>query len=158
MIKKHKKLSELNNSLDYMKLSQKDFYLKKSSKSAQIVTLDENGLKKGKQVFSNKGMDFKAYHLSKKLMKQLSPYLDDFEKQDDLYYYFLNENFLGSHKTVMNIDIKSAYLKVLSKTGLIPNWLIEEINNLPKESRLICLGMLAYEPEIFHFRLGEFFN
>ena len=75
-----------------------------------------------------------------------------------LQYFNFNKQYLETSNLtidrVVNIDLKSAYLNVLKNEGLISIDLFDSINKLKKVERLVTLGMLAYEPELFIYEKG----
>lgn len=139
--------------------TKRDFIIRKSRYSDIIKLTDSE---KAKNVtYSDSKTNFKVFHLVKKIKKEITEgqFLQDIKKEvrgSDFRYNSINSRF-GSFcvPSAVNVDLNSAYLTALNKHGIISDLLSEEINELPKEERLKCLGLLAYEPQCFEFRNGE---
>lgn len=135
----------------------RSFYLKMSKTSTELVLTDLE--KPKKNFYSNHRINFKVFHLSKKIKKELTPLIsemNDFMRNKEFDYYLSND-YIGDFCTreVYNIDINSAYLSVLQNEGFLSKELHNEIYNLEKKDRLICLGLLAYEPTYYYFKDGN---
>jgi hypothetical protein len=76
-----------------------------------------------------------------------------------LQYFSFSKSFLETSNLIIpkiiNIDLKSAYINVLKNEGLISENLFNEINKLKKMDRLVALGMLAHEPDVFTYKNGS---
>ncbi len=111
--------------------------------------------------YMEKTRSFKIFHILERLKKEVRPHLhffDTIKKSHEYFFINYRQNYdlmASTGRPVCNIDIKSAYLNALFKTGFISNQLYEEICNLKKEDRLIIVGMLAYQPTIYTFKEGK---
>lgn len=159
----------------YQKLN-KNFTVKKSKFSGTIE------LENGKKIkYGNKSVKVHAFGYSATIKKELKNCLDFFEPEKsktfeffyeakDMFFekmtikdkketgYFLaNENKeLAKNEVVYNIDLSSAYLYALYNSKKISKQIFDKIFKLDKISRLVTLGLLAYQPVISTYKNGVF--
>lgn len=150
------------NKIKLLKEQKRDFYIDISKRSKKIVMLDEFGPRGGnkKHFYSDKKLNPLIFHLSKKIKNEADIYFhynpqDIKPNRNTLRYYNYNSKQFIDTDRFYYIDFSACYLRVLNNRGVISNLLFNEINRLPKKDRLICLGMLAYEPYRIHYRNGE---
>ena len=62
---------------------------------------------------------------------------------------------LGDYFQLYNIDLKSAYLKILFNNYFIQKKTFDYIMSFTKKERLVCVGMLASSKRKFYFIEGE---
>lgn len=155
-----KKKKESNTT--YLPLFKLDQYIKAICRHDSTFEVQKSGYTakikfNGKTlVFTDNKIKFNVFHIANRLKKELEPVIPSLEiNKRELDYYFLNKEFEES-ETVFNIDIKSAYLSILKQ--FITEKTFNEINELEKKERLICLGLLAYRPIIFRYLNGEEFD
>lgn len=149
-------VSKFKKDLIYYKLSSFDFRVKQSRYTFSIIKEDHEGNIE-KNNYSDSRINFKVLHVANRLKEDISKNLGFFCLFDysKIEYNRLNEDFERG-KEYVKIDIKSAYLNALNNSGYLSEKMYKEINELPKKDRLIALGMLAYEPDIFYFQKGQF--
>jgi hypothetical protein len=133
------------------------------SKSDFSVTFSTNSktikVKGYKPIIESKSrIDFKTFHVAKRLKKELNGKLDLVLNDKPINYYFVKADYIEEYDEVYNIDFKSAYLNALKNNGLISDKIYAEIQSLAKIDRLISLGLLAYEPNVINYKGGEFFD
>lgn len=76
-------------------------------------------------------------------------------QRDDLVYYQHNFKRSSFNKAVTNIDLSCAYATVLFNDGLITKETYTYLMRLPKQSRLVSVGMLASRKKSFFYKQGD---
>ena len=128
-----------------------DFVVKKSRFSGKI---EINGQKIS---YGKKSVKVSAFGYSATLKKELRPHLEYFKgdgKNRTTGYFLLGNKIERKRQCVYNIDISSAYLYALKNTGFISKEIFDKIKNQDKLSRLVTLGLLAYQPVLFSYEKG----
>jgi len=117
--------------------------------------IHDNGTKK----FATNDYSRRLFAASKMVKKDVlqSDFWNDikdskFEKNN--YDFNKDIKFFTGHDTY-NIDISKAYATCLITHGLITSKTFDYIYTLPKEERLICVGMLARSYSEFYYKNGE---
>lgn len=146
----------------YLCATKRDFTIRKSRYSDIIKLNDSDNAKN--ITYSDTKTNFKIFHLVKKIKKEITEnqLLKEISKEvrgSEFRYNSINSSF-GDFcaPNAVNVDLNSAYLTVLNRDGIISDELSDKINDLPKDERLKCLGLLAYEPQCFEFKNGEPFG
>lgn len=147
-MKNVKAMKEHKKDLERYKKSKSNFIEKVGKYSASIVL---NGVK---TFYSDKRINPAVFGYGKLLKNELEPYIEDFKNKKDLGYFILNAKRVNADR-IFNIDISAAYLTALYNTGKISEKLYKKINSLSKPDRLVCLGLLAYEPIIRIYKEGK---
>lgn len=150
--------SQVKMQLLSMASTNKTFTYYMSNYSAKFIDANGNVIKKilgGKR--SNKM--FAAANKIKSDIKKSDFVIPEFHKEI-VQYYSYNKKYLSQPNfevdRVINIDLRNAYATVLSKSGIITERTYNFLLTLEKVDRLIAVGMLAYEPEIFEYVKGVF--
>jgi hypothetical protein len=73
---------------------------------------------------------------------------------NNVKYFLHNFRKSASHKSVVNIDLKSAYANILLKENIISPDTFKYLSSMPKKDRLVSVGMLASKKEIFIYDKG----
>lgn len=151
------RINQFTNDFNFLCASKRDFNLTVSRYSRKIKILDES--KPRTSFYSNTRINFKVFHIAKELKKELEKsisFVNSYMATKD-YEYSICNDYLGDFcaKEVVNVDLNSAYLTVLHRDGFISDELYNKINDVDKKSRLVLIGLLAYEPEIWEFKGGE---
>jgi len=147
----NKKRSDFLKDLDQLIKNKRNFTFKASTYSREILT--DNGLK---IFYADDKINMSVFNVAKKLKEELKPCLQSFEvNKQNLFYFLSNQKYNFKETKTVYFDIKSAYLSVLYNSGLISDEIFNKISELPKKERLVCLGLLAYEPQFFEYENGK---
>jgi len=153
------------NKINLLIQEEKDFSIYVSKQKKKIVMDDEFG-KRGAPIkffYADKKLNPAIFHLSNKIKDEADVYFleNPTEKErprNVLKYYNYNIDQFNNIDRFYYIDFSACYLTVLKNKGVISNELFIQINKLPKQDRLICLGMLAYEPFKITYIKGKRFG
>lgn len=150
------------NKIKLLKEQGRDFDIYVSKRSKKIVMMDEVGPRGGNvnHFYSDKKLNPLIFHLCNKIKYEADIYFginskDINPNRNTLRYYNYNVSQFNDIGRFYYVDFSACYLRVLNNRGVISDGLYTEINRLPKQDRLVCLGMLAYEPYRIRYRNGE---
>lgn len=154
--KKVKSIIDENNYKDYLLLCEEAGlpYTIYRSNYRVIIESDFCNIDFMQNIMSNKAFFVGA--MIKKDIKETGLVAPDIDKRELKYYDFTPPKYLQqSEETIYNIDIKSAYARVLFRHGIISRKTYEKMQCLPKKDRLASVGMLASRKNIFNMQGRE---
>ena len=145
-------ISDFEMWLDYLTNRKETFDLFISKYTVVLKSYNEETGKETRKSFSDKSLNFKIFHIVKKLKTEVEIWLMNNENFHEVkeramirHYNYVN-NLPKEIKEFYFVDISAAYLTSLYLNNIISEFIFNLINELPKKDRLITLGMLAYEP------------
>lgn len=132
------------------------------SANSQIISMSDGESKfKKKTVFNDNAMNPAVFAVSKLLKSETEEWLinndrfNDVKSRGQIKYFNYNYSLPDKLDKFYFVDISAAYITALKNYGVISENVFNKINELPKQDRLISLGILAYEPFINIYRAGK---